>query len=123
MGRASVALKQIALPFRVARMIRSAAVHGATHASSSPLRSAIAMSPARRTFAYSASGVFLMNPLRVAMTRCSDEPFSRSATSAETRSPVCVAYRVFGIGAAFEVRLASGVAAHCSRGGAYRLDL
>src|SRR5207302_279691 len=83
----------------------SAAVHGATHASSSPLRSAIAMSPARRTFAYSASGVFLMNPLRVAMTRCSDEPFSRSATSAETRSPVCMASRMFWIGVPFAVRL------------------
>ena len=68
-GRASVALKQTALPLRVARTIRSLSPQVATQASASPLRRAIEMRPARRTFAYSESAVFLMKPLRVAMTR------------------------------------------------------
>ena len=66
------------------------------------------MRPARRTFVYSARGVFFTKPLRVAMTRCSAVLPSRIATRAETRSPACIASRMFWIGVPFAVRLASG---------------
>ena len=89
-----------------ARLIEEA--QAATHASSSPLRSAIAMRPARRTVAYSESAVFFTKPLRVDIIRNSAVVVSRSATSAETRSPCCIASRMFWIGVPFAVRLASG---------------
>jgi len=66
------------------------------------------MSPARRTVAYSDSAVFFTKPLRVAIIRKAAEVVSRRATSADTRSPCCIASRMFWIGVPFAVRLASG---------------
>ena len=106
--RISSSLKKMDMPFRVTRRMFWEPVVSRTRISSSPSFNVIARRPFRRTFRYSAAGVFLIRPSLVAMTMNLSRFSSRWATIAVTFSPGCSCTRLM-MGVPRLTREASGI--------------
>ena len=110
-GRTSSSAKRAIIPSAVAMMMSSLPLDTSTQASSSLSWIVIARMPVARTRSNCSSGVFLMCPRRVAMTRKWPGSKFGSTMVAIGTSPVstCTPGRLM-IGMPFAWRLASGIA-------------